>query len=163
MHIERAIISFGGEKSGSNPVLGRSGVGFRTPFCAHPAHAWRMMPLFGHFWSKCQSSGGLGGQKHPPGHRPGEAGYAKITKIAGFRGSPSQGTRRRFSLENCFKPSQMLKIFSLRGPPSGARGASGPRSGTPFRTDPPVGLEGSLPTRDWRKGQKFSQRFETDD
>ena len=34
----------------------------------------------------------------------------------------------------------MLKIFSLRGPP-------GPRSGTPFRTDPPVGLEGSLPTR----------------
>ena len=86
--------TFRGEKSGSKqprPVLGRFGEGFRTPFCAHPAHAWRMMPLFGHFWSKCQSSGGLGGRKHPPGHRPGEGGYAKITKIAGFRGSPSQG------------------------------------------------------------------------
>ena len=59
---------------------------------------------------------GTRGRKHPPGHRPGEGGYAKITKIAGSRGSPSRGTRRRFSLENCFKPSQMLKFFSLRGP-----------------------------------------------
>ena len=56
------------------------------------------------------------GRKCGRGHRPVESGYAKITKIAGFRGSPSQGTRHRFSLENCIKPSQMLKIFSLRGP-----------------------------------------------
>ena len=49
--------TFRGEKSGSKqprPVLGRFGEGFRTPFCAHPAHAWRMMPLLGHFWSKCR-------------------------------------------------------------------------------------------------------------
>ena len=142
MHIERAIISFGGEKSGSNPVLGRFGVGFRTPFCAHPAHAWRMMPLFGHFWSKCQSFERLGGRKHPPGHRPGEGGYAKITKIAGFRGSPSQGTRRHFSLENCFKPSQMLKIFSLRGPHQGPAGPPAPDPGPLSERTPPSAWRG---------------------
>ena len=43
------------------------------------------------------------GRKCGRGHRPVESGYAKITKIAGFRGSPSQATRRHFSLENCFK------------------------------------------------------------
>ena len=105
-----------GEKSGLNPVLGRFGVGFRTPFCAHPAHAWRMMPLFEHFWSKCQSSGGLGGENIPQGTARVKVDMRKSRIIAGFRGSPSQGTRRRFSLENCIKPSQMLKIFSLRGP-----------------------------------------------
>ena len=45
--------------------------------------------------------------------------------------------------------------FAAR-PPSGARGASGPRSGTPFRTDPPVGLEGSLPTRVPRRVRQSS-------
>ena len=76
---------------------------------AHDALTWTFLEQMSIIW-------GTRGRKHPPGYRPGEGGYAKITKIAGFRGSPSQGTRRRFSLENCFKPSQMLKFFSLRGP-----------------------------------------------
>ena len=67
MCLKRASSPLRGEKSGSNPVFGRFGVGFRTPFCAHPAHAWRMMPLLGHFWSKCRSSGGLGGENNPQG------------------------------------------------------------------------------------------------
>ena len=42
-------------------------------------------------------------------------------------------------------PSNAQNFLAAR-PPSGARGASGPRSGTPSRTNPPVGLEGSSPT-----------------
>ena len=39
----------------------------------------------------------------------------------------------------------MFKIFSLRGPLAGAAGLRPTSAPPPFRTDPPVGLEGLSP------------------
>ena len=43
-----------------------------------------MMPLFGHFWSKCQPFGGLGGENIPQGTARVKADMRKSRKLPVF-------------------------------------------------------------------------------
>ena len=69
-----------------------------------------------------------------------------MTKKSGFGGfRPAETHAPTFSRKMLLPPSNAKK-FRCAAPIRGPR-AYGPDLGPPFRTDPPVGLEGSLPTR----------------
>ena len=117
----------------ANSILGR----LVAPQCeSHSPHD----AASGYHWSKCQTRG----RKHTQDTAQMKAGMQKSRKLPDFVVRPAEAHASIFSRKLLLAPSNAQKFLAAR-PPSGARGASGPRSGTPSRTNPPVGPEGSSP------------------
>ena len=96
-------------------------------------------------WSKFRTRG----RKHTQDTAQMKAGMQKSRKLPDFVVRPAEAHASIFSRKLLLARLKCSKLSRCAAPIRGPR-AYGPDLGPPFRTDPPVGLEGSSPTRVFR-------------